>query len=232
MNKIKLIFFDMEGTIFKRAIPVGETRVAPSAWLLIAENLGQLALQEEINTQNKWLEGKYSNYIEWMEETIRIHKKYGLKKELFYRIINKVEYTYGAKETFEQLNRKNVVTALVTGGFKAQADRAILDLHIKHSFAACEYFWDRDGNLAHWNLLPADYKGKVNFMKMLIEEYGLKAGSCAYIGDSDNDVELAREVGLSIAFNASEGLQKVACISINQMQGKENLFKILEYITI
>lgn len=64
MTKIKLIFFDMEGTLFKKAVPSKETMVPPSAWVLIAQKLGQSALEQEKQTQGKWNNGLYANYIE------------------------------------------------------------------------------------------------------------------------------------------------------------------------
>lgn len=62
----KLIYFDMEGTIFKRAAHPLETLVAPSAWYAIAEELGPQALEEELLTQKKWENGRYGGYLEWI----------------------------------------------------------------------------------------------------------------------------------------------------------------------
>ena len=109
------------------------------------------------------------------------------------------------------------------------ADRAQKDLRIDHAFAACEYFWDGDGKLLHWNLLPCDYEGKADFMKLIMKEHGLKPEQCAFVGDGKNDVHLAKAVGLSIAFNAAEELQKVSTFSVNQPKGKEDFREILKY---
>jgi len=228
-KKIKLIFFDMEGTIFQKVIRMSRGNTAPSAWTLIAQHLGERALEEKEETKEKWTKGEYKGYVEWMEDTIRIHKKYGLTKQFFEKVINSIRYHRGARETFRELRRSGYRTALISGGFKAQADRAQRDLKIDHAFSACEYFWDKRGRLIHWNLLPCDYKGKVDFMKLIMNEHGLKPEECAFVGDGKNDVYLAREVGLSIAFNAAPELQKVATYSINQQEGEEDLRAILKY---
>lgn len=227
---LKLIFFDMEGTIFKKAVPLNKTNVAPSAWYLIAEGLGPEALKEEKKTQDKSNNGKYSGYIEWMEETIMIHKKYRLTREIFFKVIDSIDYNNGVKEVFSKINNKNIPTCLISGGFKNQADKAVRDLKIKHSFIACEYFWDKDGLLYHWNLLPGDNQGKLAFMKMLIAEYGISNANCAFVGDGDNDVTIAKEVGISIAFNAQEKLRQVATYSIEQPDGSEDFKSILKYL--
>ncbi len=224
----KLIVFDMEGTILRKAVR-STHGVASSAWTLLAQHLGLEALEEEEETKKKWNEGKYRGYVEWMADTIRIHKKHGLTRSFFEEVMDSVEYHDGVHETFEELRERGYVTALISGGFKAQADRVQRDLKIDHSFAACEYFWEGE-NLVHWNLLPCDYEGKKHFMHMLMAEYGLGMEDCGFVGDGPNDVYLANAVGLSIAFNGAEVLQDVCTHSINQLEGKENFREILRFL--
>ena len=228
----KMLFFDMEGTIFKKAIPPAKTNVPPSAWFVIAEKLGPQALEEELSTQHRWKKGEYPNYMAWMEETVLIHKKYGLNKILFQNVIDGIEFTPGVKEAFRYINKAKVPTCLLSGGFKYQADKAIRELKIKHAFIGCEYFWDENGNLDHWVLSPSDEAGKVSFMKLMIKEYKIKKEECVFVGDGDNDIHLAKEVGTSIAFNASERLAKFAKFSIRQEPHKENFMEVLKYLDI
>jgi len=229
-QKIKLIFFDMEGTLFKKQVKSPKGNTAPSAWTLIAEHLGKDALAEEEETKEKWTAGKYYGYVEWMKDTIRIHKNYGLNKKFFTKIMDSIPYHKGVKETFRELNKKGYITALISGGFKAQADRAQRDLKIDHSFAACEYLWDESGEISHWNLLPCDYEGKVDFMKLIMKEHGLSPEECAFVGDGKNDVFLAKEVGKSIAFNGADELQRTTTHAINQEEGKEDFKEVLKHI--
>ena len=229
-NKIKMVFFDMEGTLFKKTIKVNHAKIAPGAWPLIAEHLGKKALAEEEATKQKWIEGKFAGYVEWMRETIKIHQKYGLTKKYFEKIMSKIEYHPGVKEVFTELQKKRIQTALVSGGFKAQADRAAKDLKIDHAFAACEYYWGKNGKILHFNLLPCDYEGKVDFMKLIMKEHGLKKEECAFVGDGANDVHLAQACDTSIAFNAAESLQKVCTHVINQEEGKEDFRAVLKYL--
>lgn len=231
-RKIKLIFFDMEGTIFKKVIEFTKGNTAPSAWTLIAQHLGEKALKEEDKTKDKWTAGKYKGYVEWMEDTIRIHKKYNLTRDFFNKVMGSVKYHKGVKETFKDLKKRGYITAIISGGFKAQSDRAQRDLKVNHAFAACEYFWNKNGKLLHWNLLPCDYEGKIDFMKLIMKEHGLSPEECAFIGDGKNDVFLAKEVGTSIAFNAAEELQRVSTYNINQPQGKEDFRAILKYLDL
>ncbi len=232
MAAIKLIFFDMEGTIFSKCVDAEDTKVAPSSWFTIAKYLGDRACAEEKATQKKWNNGEYTGYLEWMEDTVRIHAKYGLRREAFLRILDAVEFMSGAYEVFKSVHDAGIHTALVTGGFKHQANRAATALRIKHVFAGCEYFWDDQDILAHWNLLPADYHGKVDFMRSLLRDYDYSLEELAFVGDGQNDIHLAEEVGISIAFNGHETLQEAATHSIVQEQGDEDLRAILPYLEL
>lgn len=229
-DDIKLVFFDMEGTIFRKEVKDSKGNTSPSAWTVIAEELGEQAAREEDRTKDKWNNDVYDGYVEWMEDTINIHKKYGLKKDQFEQILGSIEYREGVEHTFQKLHENGIKTALITGGFKRQADRAQKDLKIDHAFAACEYHWSEDGSIEHWNLLPVDYEGKVDFMKLIMEEHGLSPEECAFVGDGSNDVELAREVGLSISYNGPEELEAAASYIINQERDEEDFSEILDYL--
>ncbi|MBI2672098.1 HAD-IB family phosphatase [Candidatus Woesearchaeota archaeon] len=225
----KLLVSDMEGTIFRKAIKDSKFGIAPSAWTLMAEHLGPECLAEENKIKEKLSKERYPT-VEWVPDSARLLQKYGLKKSLFDYVLSLVEYHPRIHETFKILREAGIKTALVSGGFKAQADKAQIDLKIDHSFTACEFFWDKEGNLEHWNCLPADYEGKLDFMKLVIREYGFDPEECAFVGDGINDVILAKAVGTSIAFNAHHDLQKAATYVINQLKGQEDFMAILPYL--
>lgn len=230
MGNVKLAFFDMEGTILKKAIDPQKVKVPPSVWYLLAESLGKKALTKEELTHKKKNKNQYSGYLEWMSETIEIHKKYGLTKTSFEEILNKIKFHQGVSKVFKILKKKGIKTVLITGGFKYQADKVQKILKIDHSYVACEYFWDQKGRLTHWNLLPADSKGKRDFMKSILKDYKIKACHCMFVGDGDNDIPLAKAVGLSIAFNGSEKLEKNCTHRIRQEKGKENFEEVLKFL--
>ena len=142
-RKIKLIFFDMEGVIFEPGFTENHKGVAASIWSVIPAELGKESVNVSIEGKKRWASGKFKNYIEWMEYSIENPKKHGLTKEIFERIINSVRYMPGAIEAFQELRKKGYRTAVISGGFKNIANRAIRDLGIDHTFAACEYFFDQ-----------------------------------------------------------------------------------------
>lgn len=223
-NKIALAFFDMDGTILKKT--------KDTVWGMLAKELGPDTYKAERETRKKWERGEYKGYVEWMTDTMRIFTENGLKKDKFDSVIGSDIFSYqpNVKETFEELRRYNITTALVTAGFKAQADKVQMELKITHSFAACEIFWNTDGSICHYNLLPSYNTGKIAFMHLIMNEHGLTKEQCAFVGDSKGDVPCTAEVGMSIAFNAHPKLQEAAKYSINQRNEKKDFRAILSHI--
>jgi phosphoserine phosphatase len=224
----KIIFFDMEGTIFKKNNDLDNGKVAPSAWTTLAKEISEECYKEEELTKDKWLRGDYKGYLDWMLETVSIHKKHGLTESILNKIVNQAEFHNGAEELFHFLKKNNVITVLISGGFKALADKAQRKLKIDHSFSACEYFFDEKGELEFFNLIPSDNEGKVCFMNLVASEHGISPKDCLFVGDGKNDIFLAKNVGASIAFNAQSELEEVADCSIRQARGSENLLRILD----
>lgn len=211
-----ICFFDMEGTILEKNISLDNGKVAPSAWTALAKEISDECYLEEEITKDNWLDNKYISYTEWMKDTVRIHIKHGMNKKHLLKIINSTKFHNGAHDLFDFLRKKNVVTALISGGFKHLADLTQVELKIDHAYSACEYFFDEFGNVLHFNLLPTDETGKLVFMKHLAEEYGVALSDCIFVGDGKNDVHLANKVGTSIAFNAQKELIDVSTFSISQ----------------
>jgi phosphoserine phosphatase len=106
----------------------------------------------------------------------------------------------------------------VSGGFVAQARRAQIDLRIRHAYAATDLYWGDDGKLVHWNIYPSDFDGKVDFVNLLIREYGFGTEECAFVGDGANDVAIASAVGVSFAYNAHQDLRSVASHAITDFR--------------
>jgi phosphoserine phosphatase len=205
----KIIFFDLEGTLTKKQVHLDFGRVAPSAWAAIAEALGNECLEEEKKTQEKWRAQEYPSYIAWMRDTIHIHQKFHLTQKIFSTVINAVELSDGAQDAVAALQRNGTITVIISGGFKELANRVQRILHIDHAFSGCEYYFDDLGLIEHFNLMPSDEIGKVNFMKLIADEYGVSSDDCAFVGDGMNDIHLAQAVGYSIGFNPQNELRKV-----------------------
>lgn len=223
----KLCFFDMEGTLLAKNYCLDNGKVAPSAWTVLAKEIGEDCYLEEERSKDKWINNQYLSYTSWMYDSIAIQKKHGLNQSVFNKVIESSVIQNGAKCLVDYLHSHGVVTVIISGGFKQLADKTQRSLKVRHAYSACEYFFGNDGFLEHFNLLPTDEYGKFVFMKHLAEEYGAKLSECLFVGDGKNDVFLASNVGYSIAFNAQIELDAVSNIIIKQRRGEEDLSDII-----
>ena len=222
-----MLFADMEGTLFEKQqvnLRHQESSYHHSLWSRLMYELGEEALKEDAETIAKWEGGLYPSYLDWVDESVVILQKYGLTQELFEETLSSVQYNGGVRETFERLHGRGIKTAIVSGGFLEQARRAQQDLRITHAYAAVDLFWNLEGTIDHWNMFPSDYEGKVDFVRLIMREYGLGPEECGFVGDGKNDVRVASEVGMSFAYQAHPELQKVASHEI------EEFSQILEWI--
>jgi phosphoserine phosphatase len=65
--------------------------------------------------------------------------------------------------------------------------------------------------LVGWVATPYDVEGKARALREIASREGIPLARCAFVGDSFNDVLVAREAGLSIAFNPKCAEMEEAC---------------------
>lgn len=214
----RLLVMDIEGTLFKTKIRLPGTQLDSTIWQALAQSLGSSAIADEVATHQKWSNGHYVNYMEWMRETIEIHRKHGLTEAIFKTVLKQAEYSDGINAFFSQLDREYYEVILVSGGFRDLAIRAQVDFDIHHTFTACEYFFNSRGRLSGYNLLPCDFLGKNDFIKLMLREYRLGPKDWLFVGDGYNDVPVASAAPYSVAFKAHPALREVSSIQIDSFE--------------
>ena len=95
------------------------------------------------------------------------------------------------------------------------AARAQRDFGIIHAFAACEYFFGPDDRLAGYNLLPCDFSGKIDYIQLMLREYGIGPNDWVFVGDGLNDVPIARAAPISVGYRPHPALREVVTYVID-----------------
>lgn len=228
---MKLLVCDVEGTIFKPHM-IKSAQHASYIWTAIAAALGEDAEREEILTQKKWALGGYGHrqdgqaYIDWVNDTIRIHIKYGLNKDTFERLIDDAPYIDGVENFFAQLDRNKYIPILISGGIQNLNEKACRELGISldNSYAACKYFFNKerlvDADLTFSN--TCNFYGKQEIVKIALRKYGLKGTDLIFIGDGINDVSVAqwatKRGAISIGIDPVDELKRVSTFSYNSFE--------------
>lgn len=242
MRNIRLVIFDMEGTIFRSKILFchNGSEYYGGIWTLLCDILGaEPRLQNQINWErwknrsNPGSSDPYKGYSQWVEDTIILHQRHGLTKSKFQEVINAVPYFTGVADTFAALRSAGVRIALISGGLKALADRVMIDHRLDHCYAAAEYYWKGE-ELYHWNIHPTDYEHKKTLVELLHRDLGIPREECLFVGDGDNDREIAKYLDHAIAFNPSgeKILEQYCSIVIRQQDGHEDLSEVLKHVLL
>ncbi|MHC1698963.1 MAG: HAD family hydrolase [Geobacteraceae bacterium] len=227
MKPIKLAVFDMEGTIFRNSY---RGNSFPSLWAVLCNLCGPDAAKEDAINRDKFYAKDYPGYSQWVIDTLKIHQNYGLKRDQFEALIEAIDYYPGVAETFAALRKQGITIAVISGGLKALADRVALDYEIEHCFAAAEYFWNPDGSIRHWNVMPTDFAHKKSVLEILCRDLGITGEECIFVGDGRNDRDVAGYCTLSIGFNPHSELRDDVDIIIEQPIGEEDLSVVLQPI--
>lgn len=231
MRSPPIVFFDLEGTLIQIPQRIMKTGAYPSMWGVLAELLGPACYEDELRLTDSFRSGEM-NYLDFMDNTIDTFKKHGLDFSVYSKLLALVEPEPGIDAVARRLRERGSVICIVTGAMKGVAEPIQKQMKARHLFAGAELYFDMSTNeLTHWNLLPSDYEGKVDFMRLLIREYGANAKDCLFVGDGENDVPLAKEVGVSVAYNsASANLRRTATHILDQPHTARNFEDILGVI--
>lgn len=215
----KLLVFDVEGTIFKADYQIDGVDYKSTMWQPIAQILGDDAVKAEAESAKKYDNKKKTDYLSWIKESFEMHKKYSLKKNQFDRLINQAQYNTGVEEFFSKLDRSKWIPVLISGGFQSLIRRAKNELNIQFGIAACEYFFDEWGYLENYELQPADFKNKVDFVKTIAAAENIKfENDWVFVGDGKNDITIAKAAPRAFCINPNPELKKVKGITeINSM---------------
>ena len=218
---MKLLVLDVEGTLFRTTIRLPGTSIDSTIWQSLAKALGPEAIADEVATHRRWHAGEYRSYLDWMKDTIQIHQRHGLSKALFDELVRAAEYNPGVPETLSALDRSEFEPVLISGGFRELTFRPQRDFGIRHVFAACEYLFDETETLRGFNLLPCDFEGKIDFIRMMLREYGLSDQDWVFVGDGSNDLAIARKAPISVTYGTNSILRASTTYAIEDFRDLE-----------
>lgn len=251
-RKKKLLVCDVEGTIFEASYKIPGTDYASTMWQPLADGLDRYnkergieypttTVEDERLSNVEWKKedgGKYGKvYLRWVDDTVRIHQEHGMCREVFENVLASAKYNKGVVEFFRQLDsmdsRFEYIPVFISGGFVELIEKAqtgLLDSNgktiIRHGFGACKYIWDEKGNMAAWTLQPSDFQHKYSFLKIIMQQYGLsETDDWIFVGDGENDADIASRAPISFAINPQVKLAAVATYTIDSFNDIPELLK-------
>jgi phosphoserine phosphatase len=214
MSKIKLVVFDMDGTLIEgRSI------------FIFAEKIGfKEDLLRIINSNIK----PYKKTIEIAKFLKNINTK------TLIRMFREIPLQKDVDKVIKKLKNNNIMTAILTDSYQFVADDLRRRLGIDFAFAnnlITEKNIITGEVILHNNKLIEDFIGheiysicKSCVLEQLCNKLKIKVDETIAVGDGLVDNCMLEKAGLGIAFKSSNNVKKHADIAINDMN------KILKYI--
>ncbi len=201
----------MDGVIFKDI----------NFWMELHKVFGTLEQGKELT--KKYLHTNYNKLVE--EVVVKLWK--GKEAKPYYALVNSLEYLPGVDKIFQEIKKRDIITAIISASSIDAARRIQKDFGVDHIYA--NELVIKNGKVSGEFIWPigAGKDKKAEIAKHLCSDLGINLKDVVYVGDSDADIEAFKIVGKSIAFNSSsENLKKVASAVVDS----NNLADILRYI--
>ncbi|MBS3159018.1 HAD family phosphatase [Candidatus Woesearchaeota archaeon] len=217
MPKYKLVCFDVDGILIDNL---------KFSWQVFHDYF-QTDRHRREDSKKKFLSGEIT-YLQWADHDINLWKEKNAKKGDFFRAISHLKLMEGAIETLNELKRKGLKLAVISGSLNIILEKFIPNYNefFDDVFISRIYF-DEDGCISRVEATEFDMDAKALALKKIAEREKLSLKECVFVGDYLNDLKIIQEAGLGIAFNCEhDELKKAADVVI----GKKDLREILKFI--
>ena len=213
MSQIKLVVFDMDGTII-------EPR---SSWAMIHDYFGT----DNTEMLQMYIDHKISDK-EFVKADIKLWNSKSdvpVNEEYINSILDKAKPRKGAEELITSLHKNSIKTVILSGGIQYLADKWAKEWDMAGAFAN-DLIDDADGNLTA--NINASGHNKGPLMEKIIKDFDLTGNEVAAVGDTMVDLPMFEIAGLSIAVNTED--ERV--ISKSKYHLKEGSMKQLSDVII
>jgi phosphoserine phosphatase len=199
---IKLVCFDLDGTLVDDTVYI---------WHTLHDHF-KTPKEKRKALADDFYAGK-STYAEWAGAEVREWMSKGADRRSLFAAVKGLRMIPGVREALRELKEKGKKLAIISGSLSFVLETAFpdyRDFFDDDDILISRLDFDDSGKIAGMRFTDFDMERKALGLKHLAEKHGFSLEECAFIGDHDNDIEIAKIAGLSIAFNSkSESLNEV-----------------------
>jgi phosphoserine phosphatase len=197
--RFPLVCFDLDGTLVDDTIFI---------WQTLHERFATDAADRR-RAREDFFAGRIP-YARWFETDLELLDRAGATREAVLAVLDELRPMAGSRETIDELRRRGHRLAVISGS---------LDIVLEHLFPARLFdhvlinriAFAADGRIAGGTPTPFDLEGKAAGLRELCRREGIGTERAAFVGDNGNDLWIAREAGLAIAFNCKSEELRAAC---------------------
>jgi phosphoserine phosphatase len=213
VSNIKLICFDMDGTLTKN-----------NAWYDFNVLMG-IDPNYDLELFNQYIDGTLA-YDDWISKLRTEYRKTTKTRNEIEANLASVQFADDASLVIKELKARGYATAMITGAFDVTAFMVGQALGITHVMANTRCLFHPDDTFMDVVSYGDEESLKVIHLRYLCELLKLTPHECAAVGDGSNDVGLFRFTNNGICFNnSSERTKSNAKHSIEKLLDLLEIFK-------
>lgn len=189
--KFDLIAFDVDGTLVRG--PDGWT-----VWELLNDRFTGVP---EVNRERyaRYKRGELS-YADWVALDVEGWRAADARREQIVACFDRLRLVDGVREALGELIAAGTRLVVISGTLDLMLHTLLPDppfeeIHANH------IGFDEEGRISHWKATPFDQRGKAKLLRGIAMREGLSLERCAFVGDSSNDLWIAKTAGFSVGFN-------------------------------
>jgi phosphoserine phosphatase len=194
-----LVCFDLDGTLVDDTVFI---------WQTLHERFGTDRAARR-RARDDFFAGRIA-YARWFETDLELLDRAGATKPAILLVLDDLRQMAGARETLAELRRRGHRLAVISGSLDIVLERVFPDLCFDHVLINRIRF-NADGRIEGGTPTSYDLEHKAAGLRELCRREGIGTDRTAFVGDNVNDLWIAREAGLSIAFNCKSGELRRAC---------------------
>lgn len=210
MKRIKLVAFDIEGTLTQGLV-----------WQKTHQIAGVTPEEDRL-----WFNQYYNQEItfyEWTNLLAQKYKKSGRKRHEFEKVLRDVTFVPKAKEAFKRLSQKYPV-ALVSSAIDVFVHYVATQLEVKLYHANYSLAFDATDTISDIKFHAPEDEAKVLFLKQLASKMHLNPEEIVFVGDSANDIEAFRYTKRGILVGrGNDELRKAAWKQVESLKEIEDI---------
>jgi len=191
MPAFDLVAFDVDGTLVHGPDDL-------NVWEILNQ---RFAGGSEINRERyaRYRAGELS-YAEWVALDIVGWRDAGATRADLVAALAPLRLIAGAREALARLKRHGMRLVVISGTLDLMLESVFPDHPFDEVYANHIGFDDSEA-ISHWRATPFDMAGKAQALRSIALREGIPLSRCAFVGDSANDVWVARVAGFTVALN-------------------------------
>ena len=179
IGKIQVVVFDFDGTLTNLDF-------TKTTWEYIWVELGYSA--EECRLLHKRFDKKEISHDEWCKLTEDKFRERHMHKSILESISQKIGLIDGCKDTFKELDDRNIKIHIVSGSILYVIQRILGGLvQYVDAIKANDFRFSNDGLLTKIIGTKYDFEGKASYISKIASEMHISSSDVLFIGNSYND---------------------------------------------